>query len=139
MTAAILIVEDNPQSLELMSYLLCAHGHTVHSAGTATRALQAVETYAIDLVLLDLQLPDADGQQVLQVLRVDTRRPPAPIIAVTALAMLGDRERILAASFDHYLPKPINPRTFVEEIDTWLPSRHQAAGPTGGRLRQTTN
>jgi len=120
MSAQILIVEDNPQSLELMSYLLGAAGHTVHTARTGALALHAIRSRDLDLILLDLQLPDLDGYEVLRALR---RELPydVKIVAVTAVAMVGDRERTLTAGFDHYVPKPINPRTFVSEIETWLP------------------
>ena len=122
MAAHILIVEDNPQSLELMTYLLRTAGHTVHSAQTGTQALQANRTRSLDLILLDLQLPDLDGYEVLRALRDEDRHPTAKIVAVTAVAMVGDRERTLTAGFDHYVPKPINPRTFVSEIENWLPA-----------------
>jgi len=125
--AHILIAEDNPHSLELMSYLLGAHGHHAHGAQTGTDAILAAESLEVDLVLLDLQLPDLDGYQVLRTLRSRSRLVDVKIIAVTAVAMVGDRERTLAAGFDHYMPKPINPRTFVDEINTWLPEA--PAGP----------
>lgn len=123
MGAQILIVEDNPQSLELMTYLLGAAGHTVHCAQTGAVALQTIRSHNVDLVLLDLQLPDLDGYEVLRALR-DEEHYAANIVAVTAVAMVGDRERTLTAGFDHYVPKPINPRTFVSEIENWLPSRY---------------
>jgi two-component system cell cycle response regulator len=121
--AQILIVEDNPQSLELMSYLLEAHGHTVVGARTGGQALGATDRQRVDLILLDLQLPDLDGYEVLRTLRAEQRHAAIKIIAVTAVAMVGDRERTLTAGFDHYVPKPINPRTFVCEIENWLPLR----------------
>jgi DNA-binding response OmpR family regulator len=120
--APILIVEDNPYSLELMSYLLSMHGHRVSCATTGAEALAAVSAERLHLVLLDLQLPDLDGYQVLRTLRASERPVAVTIIAVTAVAMVGDRERTLAAGFDHYMPKPINPRSFVGEIDAWLPA-----------------
>jgi DNA-binding response OmpR family regulator len=118
-SARILVVEDNPHSLELMSYLPGAYGYEVCRALTGTAAVHAAGSSEIDLVLLDLQLPDVDGYQVLRSLRA--RGTTVKIIAVTAVAMVGDRERTLAAGFDHYMPKPINPRTFVGEIEAWLP------------------
>jgi CheY-like chemotaxis protein len=121
--AHILIVEDNPQSLELMSYLLEASGYLVHAAQTGAQALVAARAQSIDLILLDLQLPDVDGYQVLRGLRAEDRTATTKIIAVTAVAMVGDRERTLNAGFDHYVPKPINPRTFVSEVEAWLPAK----------------
>jgi two-component system cell cycle response regulator len=122
MTARILIVEDNPHSLELMSYLLGANGHVVLGAPTGNEAVRVAETEDIDLVLLDLQLPDIDGYAVLRRLRNLERLAHVNLVAVTAVAMVGDRERTLAAGFDHYMPKPINPRTFVAEVTSWLPA-----------------
>jgi two-component system cell cycle response regulator len=121
--AHILIVEDNPQSLELMSYLLEASGYLVHAAQSGAEAIVAARTEKIDLVLLDLQLPDVDGYHVLRDLRAEDSIATTKIIAVTAVAMVGDRERTLTAGFDHYVPKPINPRTFVNEVEAWLPAR----------------
>jgi CheY-like chemotaxis protein len=121
MSAGVLVVEDNPHSLELMSYLLDTAGHTVHCACSGAEAMRLAERERVDVVLLDLQLPDVDGYQVLRLLRAQPRIAAVNIVAVTAVAMVGDRERTLAAGFDHYMPKPINPRTFVAEIANWLP------------------
>jgi two-component system cell cycle response regulator len=126
MAAQILIVEDNPQSLELMSYLLEASGYVVLAAQTGAQAIVVARNESIDLVLLDLQLPDVDGYHVLRGLRSDRRTATTKIIAVTAVAMVGDRERTLNAGFDHYVPKPINPRTFVNEVEAWLPLSHRS-------------
>ncbi len=123
MAARILVVEDSPNSLELMSYLLSAHGHDVVQAETGGQALRVAREEPVDLILLDLQLPDQDGYQVLRTLRGWPHLATVKIVAVTAVAMVGDRERTLAAGFDHYMPKPINPRTFVAELETWLPTR----------------
>ena len=121
MGTGVLVVEDNPHSLELMSYLLDTAGYTVHCAQTGAEAIRLAETEHVDVVLLDLQLPDIDGYQVLRLLRAQPRVAAVNVVAVTAVAMVGDRERTLAAGFDHYMPKPTNPRTFVAEIATWLP------------------
>jgi DNA-binding response OmpR family regulator len=120
--ARILVVEDNPHILERMTYLLSTHGHQVSSAPTGSAAVDAAGTAGADLVLLDLQLPDVDGYQVLRTLRARQALVGVKIIAVTAVAMVGDRERTLAAGFDHYIPKPINPRTFLDEVEAWLPA-----------------
>jgi CheY-like chemotaxis protein len=120
--AQILVVEDSPYSLELMCYLLGAYGHTVHRASNGVQAMRLAESHTVDLVLLDLQLPDMDGYEVLRILRSQDRFSTIKIVAVTAVAMVGDRERTLAAGFDHYMPKPINPRSFVSEIENWLPA-----------------
>jgi len=124
--ARILIVEDNPNSLELMSYLLGSRGHIGLCARSGGEALELARSELVELVLLDLQLPDVDGYQVLRQLRAQPGFARTKIVAVTAVAMLGDRERTLAAGFDHYVPKPINPRTFAHEIERWLPPAHRS-------------
>jgi two-component system cell cycle response regulator len=133
--ASILIVEDNPNSLELMTYLLGTRGHRGLCARTGAEALQLARAEPVDLVLLDLQLPDLDGYQVLRQLRAMPGFARTKIIAVTAVAMLGDRERTLAAGFDHYIPKPINPRTFVQEVERWLPMKQSKNADTPGGMR----
>jgi DNA-binding response OmpR family regulator len=120
--ADILVVEDSPHSLELMAYLLTASGHRVHGAPTGKHALELAGREKIDLVLLDLQLPDLDGYQVMWQLRGLALPERVKIVAVTAVAMVGDRERTLAAGFDDYMAKPINPRSFATEISAWLPA-----------------
>jgi two-component system, cell cycle response regulator DivK len=120
--ADILVVEDSPHSLELMAYLLSAQGHRVHGAPTGRQAVELARSERLDLVLLDLQLPDLDGYQVLRELRAGALPADVKIVAVTAVAMVGDRERTLVAGFDHYMAKPINPRGFCAEISAWLPA-----------------
>jgi CheY-like chemotaxis protein len=129
--AQILVVEDSPYSLELMCYLLGAYGHTVYRASNGVQAMRLAESHTVDLVLLDLQLPDMDGYEVLRILRSQNRFSTIKIVAVTAVAMVGDRERTLAAGFDHYMPKPINPRSFVSEIENWLPAGVMPSRPYG--------
>lgn len=135
MGARILVVEDNPQSLELMSYLLGAYGHHVCGAATGAAAVESAATTDVDLVLLDLQLPDIDGYRVLRTLRA--HGTAVKIIAVTAVAMVGDRERTLAAGFDHYMPKPINPRTFVDEVEAWLPRHLRHSRPAAAAAQDS--
>lgn len=119
--ARILAVEDTPHNLELMTYLLEAHGHTVVGAATATGALALARAEPPDLIILDLQLADANGFQVLATIRADAGLQHVPTVAVTAYAMLGDRDHALAAGFDGYLTKPIDPRSFARSIDAHLP------------------
>jgi two-component system cell cycle response regulator len=87
-----------------------------------------------DLILCDIHLPGIDGLELARRLKQDERLRPVPLVAVTALAMVGDRERVLGAGFDGYLPKPINPETFISSVETFLkpgdrrqPDRHPAA------------
>ena len=120
MPARILVIEDNEENMELMTYLLRAGGHKTLSASTGTRGIQLVSDQSPDLVLLDIQLPDVDGYEVASAIRGGGRSNLIPIVAVTALAMVGDQERIIAAGFDGYLTKPITPETFVREVEQFL-------------------
>ncbi len=125
MGARILIIEDNPANLELMSYLLGAFGHTVLSAEDGRQGLEAVRREQPDLIICDVQLPEMDGYEVARWLKSDAGLRGTPLIAVTALAMVGDRDRMLAAGFDDYLAKPIDPETFVRQMENFLQSRSQ--------------
>jgi two-component system cell cycle response regulator len=132
--ARILIIEDNPANLELMTYLLGAFGHTVLAAEDGRRGLEVARGERPDLIVCDVQLPDMDGYEVARRLKSDPELRTTPLVAVTALAMVGDRDRVLAAGFDGYLAKPINPETFVRQMEVYLrseerktPAAHAAA------------
>jgi CheY-like chemotaxis protein len=114
-------VEDNPANLELMRYLLHAYGHTVLCVGEGERGVALARMELPDLILCDMQLPGLDGYGVAHLLKQDTACRRIPLIAITALAMVGDRDRVLAGGFDGYMTKPITPETFVAEVDAFLP------------------
>jgi two-component system, cell cycle response regulator len=118
--ARILIIEDNPANLELMTYLLSAFGHTVLAAEDGQGGLEAARRERPNLIVCDVQLPDIDGYEVARWLKSDPGLRRTPLVAVTALAMVGDRDRVLAAGFDGYLAKPINPETFVRQMEVYL-------------------
>jgi CheY-like chemotaxis protein len=118
--ATILLVEDYPDNLALMSYLLTSAGHDVRTAGTGQQTLDSARAHRPDIVVLDIQLPDMDGYQVLRELRADPHLATVPVVAVTAYAMVGDRDHALAEGFDGYLPKPITPRMFASTIEGYL-------------------
>jgi CheY-like chemotaxis protein len=120
--ARILTVEDTAHNLELMTYLLEASGHTVIPATTGESGLALARLERPDLIVLDVQLPDIDGYQVLAELRADRDLAVPPVVAVTAYALLGDRDAVLAAGFDGYLPKPIDPVSFARDICARLPT-----------------
>jgi CheY-like chemotaxis protein len=120
MPARILIVEDNPANLELMRYLLRARGHTVLSAVDGESGVETVRKELPDLILCDVQLPKMDGYGVIRQLKSEPAHCSIPLVAVTAFAMVGDRDRMLAAGFDGYLPKPITPESFVTEVEAFL-------------------
>lgn len=131
--ARILAVEDTPHNLELMTYLLERHGHRVIGAVTGAEARAAMRSERPDLVILDVQLPDANGFDLVAEIRADTDLATVPTVAVTAYAMLGDRDHALAAGFDEYFTKPIDPRTFASAIEQFLPAemRGGQAGASG--------
>jgi CheY-like chemotaxis protein len=120
--ACIVVVEDTPANLALATKLLSAAGHEVAAATTAADGIRLVGERTPDLVLMDLGLPDMDGREALRVIR-DTLAdgPTLKIIAFTAHAMVGDRERALAAGFDGYLSKPIDFATFAGSVAALLP------------------
>lgn len=116
----VLVVEDNPASLELMVYLLKAFGHTPLSARDGLEGLEAARREQPDLILCDIQLPGADGHEVCRQLKQNTELQDVPLLAVTAYAMVGDREKLLAEGFDGYISKPINPETFIAQLSPFL-------------------
>lgn len=120
MRARILVIEDDPASLELLRYLLESAGHEVRTAGDGVLGLRAALDNEHELILCDLQLPHLNGYEVIARLRKDPRRIAVPIIAVTAYSMPGDRDAALAAGFAEYLTKPVDPETFVEKINRYL-------------------
>jgi CheY-like chemotaxis protein len=119
--ATILVVEDTPANLALATKLLRAAGHDVVAAETASDGIAATAERPVDLVLMDLGLPDMDGWQALREIRASPAGADLRIVAFTAHAMKGDRERAIAAGFDGYLSKPIDFATFVDTIEGLLP------------------
>jgi two-component system, cell cycle response regulator DivK len=104
----ILVVEDNKMNMKLFRDVLVAKGYRALEATTGGEAIVLATEQAPDLVLMDIQLPDLDGVETLRRLRTDARTATIPVLAVTAQAMQGDRERFLAAGFDGYVAKPVN-------------------------------
>ncbi|HEV2694862.1 MAG TPA: response regulator [Verrucomicrobiae bacterium] len=120
----ILLIEDNEQNRYLATFLLEQQGYQVVSAPDGPLGIEIAKKIVPDLVLLDIQLPKMDGYAVAQALRAIQFLSAIPIIAVTSYAMVGDREKCLAAGCKGYIEKPINPETFVAEIKsflTWTP------------------
>jgi CheY-like chemotaxis protein len=118
--ARILLIEDNEQNRYLTSFLLEHYGHTVLHATDGAAGIALAEATLPDLILLDIQLPGMDGYAVATALRGHAALKVTPIVAVTSYAMVGDRERILAAGCNGYIEKPINPASFVDEISRFL-------------------
>ncbi len=118
MSARILIIEDNPTNMELMVYLLTAFGYTPMTATDGESGVEAARASVPDLIISDIHLPKLDGYGVVNALKADPALRHIPVLAVTALAMVGDRERLLLAGFDGYIGKPIEPDTFVAQLET---------------------
>jgi two-component system, cell cycle response regulator DivK len=118
----ILIVEDNPRNLKLARDLLQLAGFRTLEAGTAGEGVALVRERRPDLVLMDIQLPDADGVSALRRIRADPESASVPVLAVTAFAMKGDRERLLSVGFDGYLAKPIDVKVFASQVRDHLPT-----------------
>jgi two-component system cell cycle response regulator len=141
--ARILIIEDNPANLELMSYLLSAFGHHALTASDGRRGLEAAESESPDLIICDVEIPEINGLEVARRLKAHPTMSAIPLIAVTAFAMVGDRDRVMAAGFDGYIPKPITPEKFVKQVETFLPGGGAARlevpthGMIGGERKST--
>jgi CheY-like chemotaxis protein len=120
MAARILIIEDNKANLELVEYLLRASGYATFSARDGEEGIRAARKEIPDMIICDLQMPIMDGYGVVRELKKDPLLRPIPVIAVTALSMPGDRNNVLAAGFDGYLSKPIEPETFVRTVEGFL-------------------
>ena len=104
----ILVVEDNEKNMKLFRDVLLATGYRTLEATTGGQAVELATAQSPDLVLMDIHLPDIGGEEALGRLRADARTASVPVVALTAQAMEGDRERFLAAGFDGYLSKPVN-------------------------------
>jgi two-component system cell cycle response regulator len=119
---SILLIEDNAANLELMCYLLAASGYTPKTAIDGAAGLEAARRESFDLIVCDIHMPGMDGYEVARQIKADPTRCHVPLVAVTALAMVGDREKVLAARFDDYITKPIDPEKFVQQVEAFLAS-----------------
>jgi len=116
----VLVAEDNTVNQMVMQRLLNKRGHRVTIAGSGKAALQALETQAFDLILMDVQMPEVDGLEATrEIRRRETPSNRTPIVALTAHAMSGDRERCLAAGMDGYMTKPVSPRELEEVLEKY--------------------
>lgn len=128
MMDSILIIEDNEQNLYLVRFLLEKKGYRVHAARDGKEGIGRAAEIRPDLILLDIQLPGMDGYAVARHLRENPDLARVPIVAVTSYAMVGDREKAVAAGCTGYMEKPIDPDTFLQEVE-----RHLAgSGGEGG-------
>jgi CheY-like chemotaxis protein len=128
----ILVAEDNAVNRELLRELLEARGYTVFEACDGQEALRMIEQAQPELLLLDIGMPVLDGFAVIRRIRENPRLAPLPVVAVTAYAMRGDREKILDSGFDGYLSKPLNPSSLTAELDRLLAKNPRSANQGQG-------
>lgn len=127
--AQILIIEDNEDNRELMAYLLRAFGFDVSTARDGGEGIDVLEQLRPDLIICDVHMPKVDGLGVVSFVKARSDLARVPMVAVTALAMAGDEERLLAAGFDGYISKPIEPQQLVAEVGRFLVSGNDSAQP----------
>ena len=128
MKTKILVIEDNGQSIYLIAFILEKHGYEIIQARDGCEGIELTGRVKPALILLDIQLPVMDGYEVARRLKQDPQTRDIPIVAVTSYAMPGDRERVLATGCTGYIEKPINPETFVAEVEQHLPTQPSKGG-----------
>jgi two-component system cell cycle response regulator DivK len=126
--ASVLVIEDNASNLTLATFLLKSVGHTVLSATDAEAGLAIARDHQPELILMDIQLPGMDGLQATALLKRDAATRAIPVIALTALAMKGDEERIRAAGCDGYIAKPMAYQEFLATVGRFLETPSAPAG-----------
>jgi CheY-like chemotaxis protein len=112
----ILVVDDNAINRQLAVYLLKKKGYNVFEADSGKQVFEFLEKQSPDIILLDIQLPEIDGIEILRRIRENILTKEIKVVALTAYTMRGDKERFEAAGFDGYLPKPIEPKTFADQV-----------------------
>lgn len=117
MKRSVLLIEDNELNRYLATFLLEKGGYEVISAPDGFQGIELAKTFVPEMILLDIQLPGMDGYAVAQALRTLDSLALTPLIAVTSYAMVGDREKALSVGCNGYIEKPINPETFVAELE----------------------
>lgn len=120
MKQKILIIEDNEQNLYLLSFIVESKGYEVSAARDGKEGIEMAERIKPDLILLDIQLPVMDGYTVARELRKNPELASIPIVAVTSFAMIGDREKAIEAGCSGYIEKPIDPQTFMVQVEEYL-------------------
>jgi CheY-like chemotaxis protein len=116
----VLVVEDNEMNMQLVEYLLEEGGFDILKASSGEDALRLAGETVPDLILMDIHLPGMDGLSVVREMKSDQKTQNVPILALTAHAMRGDRDRFLEAGCDGYISKPIDVKTFVSSIEKYL-------------------
>ena len=125
----VLIVDDNPMNMKLVRVLLTGEGYEVRTAADAQEALDVLNEWRPLIILMDIQLPGMDGLELTRRLKADSATDQIIIIGLTAYAMKGDEERILAAGCDAYVAKPIDTRSLPDVIATLIEKREPSECP----------
>jgi two-component system cell cycle response regulator DivK len=120
MAKTVLIVEDNEQNMKLFNDLLDANGFNILQATNGEEAFRLAKEHEPDLIVMDVQLPEASGLEVTQWIKAEPSIAGIPVVAVTALAMKGDEEKILSAGCDAYIAKPISVHAFLDTVKRFL-------------------
>lgn len=115
----VLVVEDDPLNTELVLEILNAQGVSAEEAVDGTEAIKKAEKQVYELIIMDIALPGMDGVEVTKIIKSKPQYKDVPVIALTAYAMRGDRERFLEAGFDDYIPKPIDVAEFARKIEKY--------------------
>ena len=121
MPARILIIENHPDNRQLMAYLLEKHGYQVSLAGSGEEGIELALRDGFDLILCDIRMSGMDGYEVARRLKADPKCRQIPLVAITALTWLDNRDDAIAAGFDGYISKAIAPRLFVQQVQGFLP------------------
>ncbi|MBZ0180600.1 MAG: response regulator [Melioribacteraceae bacterium] len=121
MSLKVLVIEDNLQNMYMITFLLESYGYKVLKAFSGIEGIQKAKVDEPDIILLDIQLPQMDGYTIARKLREIESAQATPIIAVTSYAMPGDKEKALESGATGYIEKPINPDTFISEMEAFLP------------------
>lgn len=121
MEKTILVVDDNPLNLKLIQDVLRVLGYQTLEAVDGQQALELARKWKPDLIIMDIQLPVMDGLEATRILKADPGTRRIPIIALTGLAMLGDKEKVLQAGCDDYFSKPIRIHALLEKIKDFIP------------------
>lgn len=121
MKSTVLVIEDNEQNLYLVTFMLEKSGYAVVQARDGREGIALANQETPLLILLDIQLPGMNGYDVAKALRSNPKLAQVPIVAVTSYAMVGDRERAIEAGCSGYIEKPIDPETFMANVESHLP------------------
>lgn len=122
----VLVVDDEPDNVGVIELVLSFHNANVRTADSGPKCLQLMQEETPTLLLVDIQMPEMSGMELMERIRESAQWRHVPVVVVTAHAMRGDNERFLAAGFDGYIPKPINAMTFVDELLAILGTKVQS-------------